>query len=177
MMSLTVMIVAPRQPLPEILRALAATGALHLHMVCNCHEAAAEIALAPTRWMGLLIDAHWLTRHELEMMNVIKRHAALPIWTLPALNHPKPGHDLRFLPWPEALRAFAQLPQRLNTPQLPEGNNTIFIDSKRIPSPPDNPDAKPTEIPLASGVAARYDGVEIPVLSRSEIEALLGTEE
>jgi hypothetical protein len=171
----TLLVLSPRETMPEPLHSMAARGDIVIQRVCSCHEAAAETAIDAGRYAGILADSDWLSLRELEMLNVIQRHAALPIWTLPASTHPKPVTELGLLPWEAAVLALAQLLQQAPTIDLGRSNNKTARTSQMDSKTPDNPTAKPPEIPLASDLAARYDGLETPVLSRSEIAALLGT--
>src|SRR6187455_1364464 len=105
----TILVLSPRETWPEPLQTLAARGDLQLHRVLTCHEVAAEAAIHSRDFAGILVDSDWLSLRELDMLNVIQRHAALPIWTLPASTHPKPVTELGLLPWEAAVLAFAQL--------------------------------------------------------------------
>ena len=171
------LIVTPRDNWPESLQARIAQSNLTTHRVRTCYEAAAAVAAKADHFVGILIDSDWLSVRELDMMNVIQRHTALPIWTLPASLHPKPGNDLSSLPWEAAALVFAQRPHPAPTNDVGTSNNKIIDSPKNDASAADNPTPKTPEIPLAPEVAARYDGVESPVLSRSEIAALLGMDE
>ena len=171
------LIVSPRDALPAPIESSLSRGDLEIHRVRTCHEAAAAIAAKTEAIVGILIDSDWLSVRELDMMNVIQRHTALPIWTLPASLHPKPGNDLGSLPWEAAALAFAQRLHVAPTPDVGTSNNKIIDSPKNDASAANNPTPKTPEIPLAPEVAARYDGVESPVLSRSEIAALLGMDE
>ena len=171
----TILVLSPRETWPEPLQTMAARGDLHLQRVLSCHEVAAETAIKTGHFAGILVDSDWLSVRELEMLNVIQRHAALPIWTLPASTHPKPVTELGLLPWEAAVLALAQLLHQAPTIDVGRSNNKIAKTSQIDSKTPDNPTAKPPEIPLASDLAARYDGLETPVLSRSEIAVLLGT--
>src|SRR4051794_36470184 len=98
-----VIVLSPHEHSPEPLRTLCARGLITAHHVRSCHALAAELSLYTRTHAescaGILVDAQWLSQREKEMMRVIQRHAALPIWTLPA-SHPRPEMELgAFLPW------------------------------------------------------------------------------
>ena len=173
----TLLIVSPRDAWPEPLQARMDRCHLNVHRVRTCHEAAAAVAAKSATFVGILIDSEWLSVRELDMMNVIQRHTALPIWTLPASLHPKPGNDLGSLPWEAVALAFSQRLHIAPTPDVGTSSNKMIDSHKNDAKAADNQPPKTPEIPLAPQVAARYDGVESPVLSRSEIAALLGMDE
>jgi hypothetical protein len=154
------------------------------------HEAAAEWVRCggEKAYQALLIDVDYVTTAEIEMLQTIKRHMALPIWSMPVARKRR-EMIAGILPWEDAARAMAQFLTEASTREGREGNSrnpAAILASPNspaalppvanvLPNPPttlapgqggesampqglESGHGKPAEMPVVSDVVARYDG-------------------
>jgi len=182
-------------PWPDPLPELIARGLVRVEAANDVYWAAAAFR-DQGRYLALLVDPESLSRRELEKIVTVKRHVALPIWSLPTRHRKAWLGDLGILPWEEACRALSGEALGRLTPPTEQydtqkyggvfSHSTAPPPPSAAPAPPlpkaDNPAGKASderaEIPVASHLADRYhQHSATPLLSEHELRTLLGPAE
>ena len=182
---------------PEPLHSLVARGELQIELVASVHEAAARGVAERPACAGILSDSEMLTRAEMKMVSVLKRHLNLPMWVLPGVRK-RSGYQetlaMGALPLEEGMEIRTFLLQT-HTQVTGKGNSGILPENKvsgapaggaagregtaaRADNQPDPTVGNKAEIPVTAGLATRYDepGTHVS-LSEREVRALLGSAE
>jgi hypothetical protein len=179
-------------PWPDPLPELIAQRLIRVEAAAGLYQAAAMLR-DQGRYLALLVDPESLSRRELEKIVTVKRHVALPIWSLPTRHRKTWIGDLGILPWEEACRALSSDALGRLTPQATGYDTQKYAGAFSHPpptSPPPPPPVSPmpkahnpaenavdkrAEIPVESQLADRYDkNSATPLLSEAELRALLG---
>jgi hypothetical protein len=185
----TILLLGALRTWPDPLPQLVTERLIDLHAASGPHQAAALLK-DQGRFLALLVDPEHLSRRELRMMITVKRHAALPIWSLPTRHRKALISELGIIPWEDASRVLSRyVPQGL-TPQAAQNDapksRSAVSSSPALPpppppppkahNPPENAREKRAEIPVATHLADRYDQNDAtPLLSELELRALLGS--
>jgi len=179
-------------PLPELL----AQRLIHLHTTADLYQAAAMLK-DQGRFLALLVDPEHLSRRELRMLMTVRRHVALPIWSLPTRHHKTLINELGIVPWEVVCRTLSGCALGRITPQGTRYDTQKHLGAfshpptlkppsppPEIPSapplpkahnPPENTLEKRAEIPVASHLADSYDEFNAtPILTELELRMLLG---
>ena len=186
-----ILLLGALQPWPDPLPQLLAHRLIHLHATSDLYQAAALLK-DQDRFLALLIDPEHLSRRELQMMITVKRHVALPIWSLPTRQRKALISELGVIPWEDARAALTRYALQRLTPQTAQIDaqnrpSMISLSSPLPPAPSSPPKAdnslgrrteKRAEIPVATHLVARYDqNNATPLLSELELRTLLGSED
>jgi diguanylate cyclase (GGDEF)-like protein len=181
-----ILILGAAGPVPAPLPELVGGGVIELRATGDLFTAAAMLREEGRRPMALLVDPERLSRGEMRKIVSLKRHLALPIWSLPTKNKQALISALGILPWEDAARALSQFLLQYQTHALRQGS-TAAAPREMPPKPfvtplppthnsPQNVPEKRTEMLVVSEVATRYDeAVATPLLTQREREALLGS--
>ena len=86
---------------PEPLHGMLAGGYVSIESVATLHEAAATLALQPSRFQAFLINIQHLGHRELSMLVLFRRHLSVPLWLLP------PSDQRTHAPWVRACGALS----------------------------------------------------------------------
>ncbi|HUO08805.1 MAG TPA: hypothetical protein VM008_10930 [Phycisphaerae bacterium] len=153
---------------PEPLATAIELGDFEFHRAASVHEAAAALSALRSHNPILILDPAILTRADVDMLQVIKRHLATPMVFLPMTPAASP-----------AVR------QAVNLALNWDAANKFFTEDRNNAAAHPQPDSRTDNIEAASAetllensitsaINPRYDEQQ-PVLTEEEMRALLGT--